>query len=106
MEETIEILLFGLFGFWIILIPMVMIMKIKYYKISRQKEYNGIPDLFAFLTTEFWIAGITIGFPIIGKDKKIELNKIRKKANIRLFRFYGIILIQIFLVILLNINMN
>lgn len=59
-------------------------------------------DLFAFLTQEFWIAGITFGFPIFSKDHDPELHKIKKNANKRLYGFYGVILIQLTLVILLN----
>ena len=101
MKELLVILLIITIGLIVILIPMILIMKIKYFRRLRHKEYNGVPDLFAFLSTEFWIAGITMGFPIIGKDKKTELNQIRKKANKRLFGLYGIILIQLVIVIFL-----
>ena len=102
MKEILEILLFGLFGLWIILIPMIMIMKIRYFKKLRHKQFNGISDLFAFWTPELWIAGITFAFPILGKGKELELKRIKKNANRRLMGFYGIILIQLIIVVFLN----
>jgi hypothetical protein len=102
MKDTIEIVLFSLFGLWALLIPAIMIMKIKYFKTSRRKEFKGIEELFLFLNSEWWIAGITWAFPIIGKNKNQELNSIRKKANLRLYLLYTTVGTQILLVGLLN----
>jgi hypothetical protein len=102
MNEKLEILLFSLFGIWVILIPMIMILKIKYFKLVRHKEYNGVSDIFHILSSEWWIAGITIPFPIFGKTHQVEVNKVRKMANLRLMGFYSTILVQIVIVGLLN----
>jgi len=88
MKDVIEIIAFGLLGLYFILFPFIMIMKIKYYKTLRRKEFNGISDLFSFFNSEWWIAGITCGFPILGRDKDSNLNSIRKKANFRLYILY------------------
>ena len=102
MRNVIEIMAFGLFGLWVILIPSIMIMKIKYFKRLRRKEFKGTADLFAFLSSEWWIAGLTWAFPIFGRDKETELNKIRVKANSRLYILYFVLLTQLTLVGLLN----
>ena len=96
MKETLEILAFGPFGIWLILIPMIMIMK--YFKAIRHNRYHGTSDLFSFLTPEWWIAGITFGFPIFGKEENPEIEKIKTSANKRLFAFYGTIIFQIIIV--------
>jgi hypothetical protein len=88
MKEVIEIIAFGLLGLYFILFPFIMIMKIKYYKTLKRKQFRGISDLFSFFSSEWWIAGITWGFPILGRDKDFELNSIRKKANLRLYILY------------------
>lgn len=102
MKELLIILLIISIGLIVILVPMIWIMKINYFRRLRHKEYYGVANLFAFSSSEFWIAGITLGFPILGKDKKTELNQIRKKANKRLFGLYIIILIQLVIVVFLN----
>jgi hypothetical protein len=102
MKDTVEIVLFGLFGLWLILIPIIMISKIKYFRTLRQKKFNGTADLFSFLSSEWWIAGLTWGIPIIGCDKSTELNQIKGKANSRLYILYFIILTQLILVGLLS----
>jgi hypothetical protein len=102
VKNIIQIVLIGLFGLWIIIIPWTILMKIKYFKIARQKEFKGTIELFSPFNEEFWIAGITWGFPVLGQDANVELNSLRKKANSRLFLFYLIVLIQILLVGLLQ----
>lgn len=102
MKNTVEAVLFGLFGLWIILIPVIMIAKIKYFKTLRQKEFNGTSELFSFLSSEWWIAGLTWGIPIIGRDRSPEVNQIRGKANLRLYILYFIILTQLVLAGLLK----
>src|SRR5688500_14517543 len=72
MKEAIEIIAFGLLGVYFILFPFIMIMKIKYYKTLRRKEFRGTSDLFAFFSSEWWVAGITCGFPILGRDKDLK----------------------------------
>ncbi len=79
-----------------------MIMKIKYFKRLRQKEFKGTADLFSFLSSEWWIAGLTWGIPIIGRHKDTELNQIRRTANSRLYILYFVLLTQLTLVGLLN----
>jgi len=98
MKELILNVVFGLFGLYFILSPAILILKIKYYKTSRRKEYNGIADLFSFFSHEWWIAGLTLWFPIFGRDKNLELNTIRKKANARLYILYLTVLAQLTLV--------
>ena len=98
MKDAIEIVMFGLFGVWIIVIPSIMIMKIKYFKTLRHKEFRGTTELFSFFSSEFWIAGITWGFPIIGQERNLELNTIRKKANSRLYILYLTVMTQVILV--------
>lgn len=102
MKDKFEIVLFSLFVLWIILIPAIFIMKIKYFKTIRRKEFRGIEELFSFLNSEWWIAGLTWAIPTFGGEKDTELNKIRRKANSRLYIFYFIILAQLTLVGLLN----
>ena len=79
-----------------------MIIKIKYFKTLRRKEFKGIEELFLFLNSEWWIAGITCAIPIMRKDNNQELNSIRKKANLRLYLLYTTVGTQILLVGLLN----
>lgn len=79
-----------------------MIMKIKYFKTLRQKDYRGTVELFSFLNSEWWTAGLTWAIPTFGHDKNERLNKIRITANSRLYIFYFIILTQLTLVGLLN----
>jgi len=81
---------------------MIFYLKIKYFKNLRHKEFKGISDLFFPFQLEWWLAGITWAFPIIGKDKDQELNAIRKKANLRLYLLYTTVATQILLVGLLN----
>lgn len=95
MKEGILNVVFGLFGLYFIIPPTILIMKIKYYKTLRRKEYNGIADLFAFFSSEWWIAGITLGFPIFGRDEDLKLNAIRKKANTRLYILYLTVITQL-----------
>lgn len=102
MKDTIEIALFSLFGPWLLLIPAIMVMKIKYFKTSRQKEFRGTIELFSFLSSEWWYAGLTWAIPTIGRDKNDALNEIRARVNSRLYLFYLIILIQLILVAVLN----
>jgi hypothetical protein len=102
MKDKIEIVLFSLFGLWVVLIPAIFIMKIKYFKTLRQKEFKGTEELLSFLASEWWIAGLTWAIPTFGQDKNSELNKIRRKANSRLYIFYFIILTQLTLVGFLN----
>jgi hypothetical protein len=101
MKDKIEIVLFSLFGLWILLIPAIFIMKIKYFKTLRRKEFKGIVELALFLNSEWWIAGFTWTFPIFGKEKEIELNVVREKANLRLYLLYTTVAIQLLLVGLL-----
>jgi hypothetical protein len=100
MKETIKIIAIGFFFLWIIFIPAIFIIKIKYFKISRQKEYHGVEDMLSFFSREWWIAGFTLMFPILFKDRLKELDLIRRKANFRLYFFYLIVLVQLILVIL------
>lgn len=102
MKELFLYIVFGLFGLYIILVPTILIMKIKYYKTLREKKYNGIVDLFACFSSEWWIAGFTLGFPIGGRDKDLKLNAIRKKANLRLYFLYLTVIIQLILVGILD----
>lgn len=102
MRNVIEISAFGLFGLWFFLIPSIMIMKIKYFKRLKGKELKGTADLFSFLSTEWWIAGLTWCIPIIGQHKDIELNQIRSSANSRIYILYFVLLTQLILVALLN----
>ena|SRR5688572_8292680 len=97
MKEAIEIIAFGLLGVYFILFPFIMIMKIKYYKTLRRKEFRGTSDLFAFFSSEWWVAGITCGFPILGRDKDLKLNSIRKKANLRLYILYLTVVMHLML---------
>ena len=98
MKNVIEILAVGLFGLWIVLIPAIMIIKIKYFKTLRRKEFRGTEELFSVLSSEWWVAGLTWAIPTFGQDKDSGLNKIRRKANSRLYIFYFIILTQLTLV--------
>ena len=102
MKDTIETVLLGLFGLWALLIPGIMIMKIKYFKTLRQKEFRGTDELFSILSREWWVAGLTWAIPTFGRDKDTELNKIRTKANSRIYILYFIILTQLTLVGLLS----
>ena len=102
MKLAIENIAFGLFGLYAILLPAILIMKIKDYKISRRKAYTGIAELFSFLSSEWWIEGITLWFPIFGRDVNAELNTIRKKANTRLYILYSTVATQVALVGLLE----
>jgi len=74
---------------------MIFLSKLKYYKVYRNKEIIGL--------TEILLAAVFLYFPIFGKDTGDELIKLRKKANKRLMIFYGVVLLQIILVIVLNI---
>jgi hypothetical protein len=102
MKDTIEVILFGLLGLWMVLVPAIMIMKIRYYKALRKKEFNGIAELFSPFNSEWWIAGFTWGFPILGRDQDAKLNQVRRKANSRVYSLYFIILTQLILASVLN----
>ena len=97
MKSIIVVFVFGLFAFWIVMIPSIMILKIKYFKRLNRKEYKGTEELFLFLSSEWVIAGLTWAIPIFGRDKDTELIKIRGEVNSRLYLFYSIILIQLIL---------
>ncbi len=77
-----------------------MIMKIKYFKRLKGKEFKGTADLFSFLSAEWWIAGLTWCIPIIGQHKGTELNQLRKSANSRIYILYFVLLTQLILVAL------
>jgi hypothetical protein len=77
-------------------------MKIKYFKALRDKDFKGIQDLFSPVQSEWWMAGITCGFPILGTDKDPQLNEIRKKANLKLYLLYTTVATQILLLGLLD----
>jgi len=85
-----------------VLIPIIVLKKIKYYKILGHKEYYGIIDLFNFFSKEWVIASLTFGFPILGKDNNPVLNSIRKEANRKVFLFYGVIILLLTTVIILG----
>lgn len=102
MKELFLHIVFGLFGLYFILAPTILIMKIKYYKTLRGKKYNGVADIFSFFSSESWLAGFTLGFPIVGRDKDLKLNAIRKKANRRLYFLYLTVIIQLVLVGILD----
>ena len=100
--NTLEVILYSLFGLWVVLIPSIMIMKIKYMKKARQKAYRGITELFSFFSIELWYAGLTFGFPMFGRDRNLELKKISRRANFRLFLLYLTVSIQVTIVVILN----
>jgi hypothetical protein len=102
MKDKIEIVLFSLFGLWVLLIPAIFIMKIKYFKTLRRKEFKGIEELFLILNSEWWMAGFTWLFPIFGKERNVELKAMKTKANSRLCLLYTIMMIQLVLFGLLN----
>ena len=95
MKEVIFNVIIGLSVLYFIIVPTILIMKIKYYKTLRGKEYNGINELFSLFSSEWWIAGFTLGFPIFGRDEDLKLNTIRKKANRRLYIFYLVVITQL-----------
>ena len=101
MKEYLEIIVDGMFGLYFIIIPMIMLKRIHYFKTLRNKRYNGVADLFNVFCEEWWISGVMLGLPIIGKDDKQQLNEIRRKSNKRLYFFYGIFATQIIIIALL-----
>ena len=86
------VLLVGLLGTVVLLIPSIMVMKIKYFKMLNHKKYGGLIELFSFLSREWWIAGFTLGLPIIGKDNDVVLDQVRQKANSRTYILYSIVI--------------
>jgi hypothetical protein len=105
MSDIQAIIFFSLCVLLIVITQTIFYLKIKYLKLYNQKEFQGISHLNFPFHKEWWIAALTLAFPIFGKDEIAELNAIRKKVNQGLYIFYLIMIMQIILVgILIKID--
>ena len=77
-----------------ILLVWIFAIKLKYYRIYKGREIIGIPEIL--------LSFVFLYFPILGKDNNDELDVLKRKINSRLMLFYGVVLLHIVLVVILN----
>lgn len=97
-KEIISFLIFSLITLWIILLPVIFILKIKFLKKVRNKPFRGASEIFSIFSMEWWIAWLFLPIPILGKKNDFKVEKIRIKVNGRILAFYTVITVQFCLI--------